>query len=1056
MLELASRIAAVAGVSAAALDAELRDDPSQVAAAIRRALVAHARRRDEFGAADSAPAAVRGSEFDGQTPHVTDTAASGGLRAPWRMALSPRLVLIVDQFEEVFTQCDDAQERQAFISTLCTAAGATAESGPASRTYSTVFKPPAAPAIVVIGIRADFYARCAAYTQLAPYLQDNQVLVGSMDQAGLRAAIERPAALDGLAVEAGLVELMLTDLGCSPPPATPQLAAGEPDEPVVPTIGSYEAGRLPLLAYALQQAWACRDGGRLTLAGYRSIGGIDGAVARAAESVYDKLDDDGKQAVRRMLLRLVNLGDGTADTRRQATAAELIGTAEPAGSADSAQVTTARAVLADLIEARLLTADTDGAVTIQISHEALLSAWPRLREWLNQDRAGQRIRRDLTHAAKAWRAQTRETGHLFTGTRLVAASEWAASHDEDLNSDERAFIAACWQYERRSTRRRRAVMAALAVLTLISVVTAALAVRSNRQAVSERNQAISNQIAAEAQQLQNSDPSLAAQLDLVAYRLDPTPDNTSWLLDTANIALAKPLEVRTDRSEITSVAFSPQGRTLAAAAAGGTIWLWDLYDPAQPTETKLTIHSTGSKLDISRSTSFVAALAFSPDGHILAAANQAGMIWLWNLTDTASPSQIGQPLSFPVGRDGGLPSLAFSPDGHTLAISTNIGATWLMNLTNLGHLAVARRLASSLTLPASLTGFFPSVAFSPDGRILATINGNGTVSLWNVTSPARATEIGKPLTASPSRILSVAFSPDGHTLATGAYDGTTWLWNVTNQANPARIGNPLTGPTKGVSSVAFSPDGNTLAAGSYDDTTWLWNVTDSADPTPLGQLINGSSDSFSGITSVAFSPDGHTLATGDFDGTVWLWSLPSTVLTGLTSVESVALSPDGKILAAGSDDGTTLLWNMTNPDRPTRIGGHLTITGRDVGSTDQAPFVAFSPDMRILATGNGDGTVSLRNVINPARPDTVGRPLIGSPYGSNAVAFSPNGHIIALGNKDGTVSLWNVTNPARPTMLGQSAAPLPARSAISAHWHSARTGTPWPPGTTTARSGYGT
>ena len=241
-------------------------------------------------------------------------------------------------------------------------------------------------------------------------------------------------------------------------------------------------------------------------------------------------------------------------------------------------------MLTDLVQARLLTADTgtDGSDTVEISHEALLSAWPRLREWLSQDRAGQRTHRDLTDAARAWQAQGREPSHLFGGARLAVAREWAASHGPDLNPDEHAFLAACQQHQQRATRRRRTAVAALAVLTLVSISAAGLAFYNNSQAVTGRtNQAIASAIVDKADQLQSTDPSLAAQLELVARRLDPPLDNTSRLLGTATIPLSNPLPG--PAGGVDSVAFSPDGHTLAAGGADGKVWLWNVTAPAHAT-----------------------------------------------------------------------------------------------------------------------------------------------------------------------------------------------------------------------------------------------------------------------------------------------------------------------------------------------------------------------------------------------------------------------------------------------------------------------------------------
>ena len=214
-------------------------------------------------------------------------------------------------------------------------------------------------------------------------------------------------------------------------------------------------GRLPLLAYALQQTWQHREGRRLTVAAYRATGGIDGAVAHAAEAVYERFDADERQAARRLLLRLTSPGGAdTPDTRQRVTMTELIGTTEmgwPTGT-NTSQAATARAVLTDLVRARLLTADTE---TVEISHEALLRAWPRLYEWLSEDRAGLLIHRDTTDAARTWDIHGRDPSYLFRGTRLAVVREWAASHGEDLNADERAFLAASQQHERRAIRLRR-------------------------------------------------------------------------------------------------------------------------------------------------------------------------------------------------------------------------------------------------------------------------------------------------------------------------------------------------------------------------------------------------------------------------------------------------------------------------------------------------------------------------------------------------------------------------------------------------------------------------
>ena len=730
-----------------------------------------------------------------------------------------------------------------------------------------------------------------------------------------------------------------------------------------------------MLSYALQQTWRNREGRRLTVAGYRATGGIDGAVAQAADNVYNGLDPARQDTLQRVLLRLVTFGEGTPDSRRRVTLAELT------GPEDSEQAIATRAVLADLIDARLITADED---TVEITHETLLTAWPRLRQWLTEDRAGLRIHRDLTDAARDWQREGRDHSRLFRGARLIAARNWAAYHDKDLNADERAFLIASQHDELRTTRRRRIALVALAALTVLSGTAAGIAIQQRGDALTARDQAIANQVVVEASQLTASDPSLAAQLDVAANRIGPTPDSEAQLVGTTTAPLSSILTGLTDGSG--SVTFSPKGRILAVSN-GDAVWLWNLTDPSHPT--RLGQSLTGP-------TSGVLSMAFSPDGRTLAVASGESTVWLWNLADPARPTRLGRPLP-----GDATYSVAFSPDGRTLALG-GTDAVWLWNLANPSH-------------PARLGQPLPSgdgqVAFSPNGRILA-VGSQGTVWLWNLADNTRPARLAQLVPSSTGVVTSIAFSRDGRTLAFGSGDNRVWLWNLTDPARPTRHGQPLTGPASYVTSVAFSPDGRTLAIGSDDHSVWLWNLAQPARPTQLGQPLTGNT---TGVTSVAFSPDGRTLAVaGHSDQTIRLWNLPSSVLTGPTSsVASVAFSRDGRTLAAGGDDHNVWLWNPTDPSNPTKLGQPLTGPG---GITS----AAFSPDRRLLAVGSSDRPVWLWNLTDPARPTPtrLGEPPTGPDFTAfTSVAFSADGRTLAAADP-GTVWLWNLTDPARPTRLG--------------------------------------
>jgi Caspase domain len=290
-----------------------------------------------------------------------------------------RVVVVVDQFEETFLRCTEEPDRQIFIRALCAAAGA----------GDGTDEPPA---LVVLGVRTDLYGRCAAYPDLLPALQDGQVVLGPMRSAELRAAIEGPAHAAGLTLEPGLVETLLREL-----------SAGNGS-----TAAPYDPGALPLLSHALQATWEHRSDRTLTVAGYRATGGIHGAVATTAEATFQGFDPAGQHAARRLLLRLVQIGDGVADTRLRAERTTLI--------AHSPDPAAAAAVFEAFAHARLITADEDA---VEITHEALLRAWPRLRGWIDADRAGLYVHQQLTDAAHRWDRDGRPAASLYRGTDLA-------------------------------------------------------------------------------------------------------------------------------------------------------------------------------------------------------------------------------------------------------------------------------------------------------------------------------------------------------------------------------------------------------------------------------------------------------------------------------------------------------------------------------------------------------------------------------------------------------------------------------------------------------------
>ncbi|KAG1654637.1 hypothetical protein FOA52_009193 [Chlamydomonas sp. UWO 241] len=442
-------------------------------------------------------------------------------------------------------------------------------------------------------------------------------------------------------------------------------------------------------------------------------------------------------------------------------------------------------------------------------------------------------------------------------------------------------------------------------------------------------------------------------------------DSTARLWD---VATGKERAVLTGHSEsVNTLAFSPDGKTLATGSSDHTARLWDVATGKE--RAVLTGHSYS-----------VMPLAFSPDGKTLATGSRDETARLWEVAT-------GKERAVLTGHSNWVTTLAFSPDGKTLATGSNDKTARLWDVATGKERAV-------------LTGHSESVntlAFSPDGKTLATGSSDHTARLWDVaTGKERAV-----LTGHSYSVMPLAFSPDGKTLATGSKDATARLWDVATGKERA----VLTGHSRQVSTLAFSRDGKTLATGSYDETARLWDVATGKERA----LLTGHSN---WVDTLAFSPDGKTLATGSEDKTARLWDVATgkerAVLTGHSDwVTTLAFSPDGKTLATGSKDATARLWDVATGKERAVLTGH----------SRQVSTLAFSPDGKTLATGSKDATARLWDVAT-GKERAV---LTGHSDSVKTLAFSPDGKTLATGSEDKTARLWDVaTGKERAVLTGHS------------------------------------
>ncbi|MBN6041202.1 hypothetical protein [Amycolatopsis sp. 195334CR] len=847
-------------------------------------------------------------------------------------------VLVVDQLEEIFAADVGDTDRHAFLA----AVSAVAREAP-----------------VVLGLRADFYGPALRCPELAAASQDAQIVVGPLTGPELRAAITEPAHAVGVTVDDGLVELLVREVS----PATRE----EPD-------AAHEQGALPLLSHTLQAAFdaAVARGERvLGVADYHSVGGLRHAIAETAESAYCGLGARAQQVARSVFLRLAHVGDAAVDTRRRVSRDELVGD-RPDTEAEEIDD-----LLDTFIAHRLLTADDD---TVQISHEALLRAWPRLRGWLDDDRAGRQVHRRLTLAARTWREHGRTADDLYQGSTLALALAWTAEHQDELNPLERQFLEAgvgkrdaAETAARRRVRRRYQFASAAVVLVVVAASALFYAWRTQDAAKRDGALAMSRDLAVKAERLRETDPALAAQLAAIAYQRSPTAEATSALLDSA----ARPLPARyLSPGDGTHVVAATTG-VVATGADNGTIALSRAgqHTPVGPPL------SVGSR---------PATVTLSTDGSLLAAVGENGTVRVWDVRDLAVPVEV----KTMTGPSGSVASVAFSPDNRTVAAGGADNKIHLWHLDDPGKDAVLSGPQAAVT----------SVAFAPDGRTLAAGSRDRAVHRFALTDPAGPHAL-PALTGLGGQVFSVAISPDSRVLAAGtSSDRAVYRWDVTDPAAPQPLGK-LTGPASWVTYIDFSPAGDRIVAASSDRKLWEWDLATGAVRRTLPHA---------GVLTTALYVDEHTILTLAEDGITRIWTVPGPVIDGFAdTVFAVALAGPLLAVGPGAQDNGIHLVNAAEPGKPAPVSvlrPALGQPGKFSGPT------AIDPDRHLLVAGTGDGGIHVWDIADPARP----RQLTEFPVAPSTVAwveFEPRGTGLLVATKDGTVSLLDLADPTRPIRL---------------------------------------
>ncbi|WP_328858640.1 hypothetical protein OG579_07580 [Williamsia herbipolensis] len=928
------------------------------------------------------------------------------------------VLLAVDQAEEVWTLSDDVARRSRFEAGLVELS-----------TQCEVL-------VVVATMRADFYGVLASLPRFTRPLQNAHILVPALAERQVREVILEPARVAGLQVADDLVDLLLSD--------------------VRPGAAGIGAGSLPLLSHALLSTWTQSDKRTLTVGDYLATGRISGAVEQTAERVYAELDYAEKGVARRQLLAMAHVDEDSA-SRRRAPLSELgfPPNVELPETRRDVRERRAAAVLDRFAAARLVTV---GDTYAEFTHEALLSAWPRLRQWISEDRDNLLEHRRLQAVLAVWSDADEAPELLPYGGRLDLFNEFARSPENGarISADEQRFLdlanarsVRLQSVDRRRIRQLRTYAAAATVFAVVAMLAAVVAVVARTDAVDQketaetlRQDALSTRLAVQSDQQRLIDPALSMQLAMVAYRISPTVEARSALID--NTAAPIPTRLLTAEGPA-KVAASPDGSLVAVVGSDDRIRLY--RTASRGIDRQIAMFGSARK------DKPLYGVAFSADSRQLFVGG-SDTLTLWDLSNPTAPrlTTDAPPVS------GVIRDIAVNRRGNLLAVAVDGAGVQLFRLSaalpasSTPAATVSRTRWDPVTLPDSVVGDGTTVAFSPDGRLLAAASGKNRFDIYSLDTPSVRSVASVVLPGAINvTATDVAFSPSGD-LAVGINSRDVKIYSLADPARPS-LTRDLTSFESYVNGVDFSADGRYVLGASSDNTTRVFDLTGGEDPRVLRSGAVVDSAVFVGNTVVAASEDGtvkvwppghpsvqagvdstfqfafdadgsHFVTTNAaVDGSVSQWTVgPGVTITRRGPLlaappgqkfTSLSYTADGATAAIGSGDGQFYLGDYSDPARPRIVGA----TAPALGGLTETVDVSDRSRLAVVGTLASNSLVVI-DVADRARPRRVSAVDVGSAVAWTA--FAPDGRRAVVSTTNGDAVLVDLSDPARPSILSST------------------------------------